>query len=155
MEILRQLGQLFLQAIPTVILVFLFYLFMKWAFFAPIRRAMEERHARIEGARAEAAAVEEVAKNEMDAYHEALRKARAEIFDGQEKQRQAVLEERSRLLKAMRARAREEAEEAKKKLQAELATARAQVERDTPALAAEIARVILENPSALGGGVTR
>jgi hypothetical protein len=40
MEILRQLGDLFLQAVPTVIIVFLFYVFMRWAFFTPIQKAM-------------------------------------------------------------------------------------------------------------------
>ena len=56
MEVLRQLGDLFVQAIPTAIIVFLFYLFLRWAFFTPIERVMAEREARTEGARAEAEA---------------------------------------------------------------------------------------------------
>src|SRR6266481_1782567 len=79
MEILHQLGELFLEAVPTVIIVFLFYLFMRWAFFGPIQKAMAERSARIEGARAEAAKVEAEARQELDAYNEALKKARAQI----------------------------------------------------------------------------
>ena len=63
MEILRQLGDLFLQAVPTVIIVFLFYLFMRRAFFTPIQKAMAERSAKIEGARAEAGAVEAAARH--------------------------------------------------------------------------------------------
>ena len=58
MEILQQLGELFLEAVPTVITVFLFYLFMRWAFFGPIQKAMAERSAKIAGARAIAAEVE-------------------------------------------------------------------------------------------------
>src|SRR5271167_4021128 len=108
MEILRQLGDLFLQAVPTVIIVFLFYLFMRWAFFGPIQKAMAERSARIEGARAEAAKVEAEARQELDAYHEALKKARGEIYAEQEAARQVVLEDRAKLLKAMRSRAMEE-----------------------------------------------
>jgi F-type H+-transporting ATPase subunit b len=76
MEILRQLGELFLGAAPTIIVVLLFYYFLRWAFFTPILKAMAERGARIEGARAEAAKVEAEAKHEMDAYHEALRPGR-------------------------------------------------------------------------------
>lgn len=155
MDILRQLGQLFLQAAPTVIIVFLFYFFMKWAFFGPIERAIEARRAKIEGARAEAIAVEASANREMDAYHEALRKARAEIFVEQEAQRQAVLDERAKLMKAMRARSVEEAEAARQKIAEELATARAQLEREAPALGAEIARAILEIPPAPGGGAAQ
>lgn len=152
MDILHQLGELFLEAVPTVVIVFLFYFFMRWAFFAPIQKAMAERSARIEGARAEAAKIEAEAKHEADAYHEALKKARGEIYLEQEAARQTVLDERSRLLKAMRSRGQEEVEAAKKRIATELAAARAEVERQTPALASEIARMILTNPSLPRGG---
>jgi F0F1-type ATP synthase membrane subunit b/b' len=152
MEILHQLGELFLEAVPTAVILFLFYLFMRWAFFTPIQKAMAERSARIEGARAEAAKLEAEARQEANAYHEALKKARGEIYLEQEAARQAVLDERSRLLKAMRARAQEEVDAAKKQIAAELAAERAEVEKQTPALASEIARMILSNPSSSRGG---
>ena len=95
MEILRQLGDLFLQAVPTVIIVFLFYVFMRWAFFTPIQKAMAERSAKIEGARAEAAVVEAAARQDLENYNAALRKAQGEIYLEQEAARQAVLEERA------------------------------------------------------------
>ena len=56
MEIVNQLGELFLAAVPTVIIVFLFYLFMRWSFFKPMQRVLAERHKRAEGARTEAEA---------------------------------------------------------------------------------------------------
>ena len=152
MQILHQLGELFLQSVPTVIVVLLFYAFLKWAFFTPIRKAMTERTARIEGARAEAAAVEAEAKNELDAYNDALKKARAKIFAEQEVARQTVLDERTRLLQAMRSRVQDEVVAAKKKIAAEMATARAEIERQAPELAAAIARTVLEGP-VRGAGV--
>jgi len=152
MEILQQLGQLFLQAVPTVVIVFIFYLFLRWAFFAPIEKAMAERAARIEGAQAEAARVEAAAKEESDAYNAALKKARAQIFVEQEHARQHVLDERSRLLKAMRARAQEEVEATKKRIADDISAARPEIERQTPGLADQIARAILERPIQLGGG---
>jgi F-type H+-transporting ATPase subunit b len=155
MEILHQLGELFLEAVPTVVIVFLFYLFMRWAFFGPIQKAMAERSAKIEGARAEAAKVEAEAKQELDAYNEALKKARAEIYAEQEAARQAVLEDRAKLLKAMRARAIEEVAAAKKKTAVEFETARAELERQAPDLAGQIARAILENPPPMRGGAPR
>lgn len=155
MEILHQLGTLFLDAVPTIIVVLLFYWFLRWAFFQPIQKAMAERTARMEGARAEAAAVESAAKQELDTYREALRRARAEIYGQQEAARQEALEGRAKLLKAMSARAQEEVKAAKGRIAADLAAARAQVERETPALAAEIARVIVERPSSLRGGAAR
>jgi F0F1-type ATP synthase membrane subunit b/b' len=155
MEILHQLGKLFLGALPTSIVVLLFYFFMRWAFFAPIQKAMAERAARIEGARAEAAAVEATAKQELDSYKEALRKARAEIYAEQEAARQVALESRSNLLKAMRARALEDVSAAKKKIAADFAASREAIEFETPALAGDIVRAILEKPSSLRGGAAR
>jgi F0F1-type ATP synthase membrane subunit b/b' len=155
MEIAHQLGKLFLGALPTVVVVLLFYFFLRWAFFGPIQKAMAERNARIEGARAEAAAAEAGAKQELDSYHDALRKARAEIYAEQEQARQDANDNRAKLLKAMRSRAQEDVNAAKKRIAAEVATARAQVESETPALASQIARAILDKPSSLRGGSGR
>jgi F-type H+-transporting ATPase subunit b len=155
MEILHQLADLFLQAVPTVIIVFLFYLFLRWAFFTPIQRAMAERDAKIEGARVEATAVEAGAAKDLQAYNEALKKARAEIYAEQEAARQVVLDERARLLKAMRSRAVEEVTVAKKKIAGELDSASEEVASQTDILAREIAQSILENPSPMQGGAAR
>ena len=155
MEIVHQLGKLFLGALPTSIVVLLFYFFMRWAFFTPIQKAMAERAARIEGARAEAAAVEAAAKQELDTYNDALRKARAEIYAEQEAARQVALDGRAKLLKAMRSRALEDVTAAKKRIAAGFAASRAAIELETPDLAGDIVRVILEKPSSLRGGGAR
>ncbi len=155
MEILHQLGELFLEAVPTIVVVLLFYAFLRRAFFGPIQKAMAERAARIEGARAEAASVEAEAKQELDTYHEALRKARAEIYAEQEASRQAALDERAKLLKVMRSRSQEDVVAAKKKIAADVAAAHAEIERQAPALANQIARTILDKPSSLRGGAAR
>jgi F-type H+-transporting ATPase subunit b len=154
MDILHSLGQLFLGSVPTIVIVLLFYSFLRWAFFTPLQKAMAEREARIDGARAEAAAVEASAKQEIDSYHDALRKARAEIYAEQEAVRHKALENRGKLLKAMRARAQEDVVVAKRRIQADFELARAQVEREAPVLAGEIVRTILEKPS-VGGGAVR
>jgi F-type H+-transporting ATPase subunit b len=155
MVILHQLGELFLGAVPTIIVVLLLYFFLRWAFFNPIQNAMAERNARIEGARMEAAKVEAEAKHELDAYHEALRRARAQIYAEQEAARQRALDQRAETLKAAHARARGEVAEAKKAIAANLEAARAELVNQTPALANEIARVILERPAPLRGGAAR
>jgi F-type H+-transporting ATPase subunit b len=151
MEIVHQLGKLFLGAVPTVIVVLLFYFFMRWAFFSPVMKAIAERNRLIEGARAEATAAEAGAKQELDSYHDALRKARAEIYAEQEAARQEALDNRAKLLKAMRSRAQEDVNAAKKRIAAELESARAEVERSTPELASQIAQAILNNPAGDGG----
>ncbi len=155
MEILHKLGELFLQSLPTVAVVLLFYCFLRWAFFAPIQKAMSDRRERIQGARAEAAAVEGTARQELDRYNEALRKARVEIYGEQEAARQVALDGRSKLLKAMRARAQEDVDAAKQRIAAEVETARAAVESQVPSVAGEIVRRMLEAPSSPGMGTTR
>jgi F-type H+-transporting ATPase subunit b len=146
MEILHQLANLFLQAVPTVVLFFFFYLFMRWAFFGPIQKAMAERSAKMEGARAEAASVEAAARQDLNRYKDGLTKARAQIYQEQEAARQVVLDERAKLLKAIRSRAQEEIASAKAKLDTEMAAATKEADSLTPALAGDIARNIL------GGG---
>jgi F-type H+-transporting ATPase subunit b len=156
MEIVHQLETLFLGAVPTVIVILLFYFFMRWAFFDPISKAMAERSAKIEGARAEAAAAEAGARQELDTYNEALRKARAEIYAVQEAARQEALDSRAKLLKAMRTHAQDDVNAAKKRIAAELEAARTEVERATPELAGQIAQAILRKPSGdTGRGAAR
>jgi F0F1-type ATP synthase membrane subunit b/b' len=153
MDILHQLGELFLQAVPTVILVFLFYLFLRWSFFAPLGKALAERAARIEGACAEAAQLESKAEQELGVYNQRLTEARRQVFIEQEQARDAVLEERVRLLKAMRARTQEDVAAAKKRIAAEFEGAKRELEGQVPELAAQIARAIIERPPRLQGVV--
>lgn len=147
MEIAHQLGELFLGAVPTVIIFLLFFAFLRWAFFIPILKAMAERKALIEGARGEAARVEGEARQEQEAYNQALKSALAKIYEEQEQARQAVLDERAQLLRAMRSRSQDEVNEAKKQIASDLAGSRVEIERQTPALADQIARSILERRS--------
>jgi F-type H+-transporting ATPase subunit b len=151
-EILSQLGDLFLSAVPTVILVFLFFLFLRWSFFGPLERVLSERHKRAAGARQEAEAIRVSVQEKLRAYNEALRKARGEIFAEQETARRRVLEERQAAVSAARLAAQQELQAAKKALDAEVKTARVQLEQGSSALAGEIAESILAGrPSSPAG----
>jgi F0F1-type ATP synthase membrane subunit b/b' len=116
---------------------------------------MAEREAKIEGARKDAATVQAAANQDLQDYNDALKKARAEIYAEQEVARQAILQERSKNLKAMRTLAQKEVAEGKKKIDADLAVARKEIEASAPAMAGEIARSILENPLSLQGETRR
>jgi F0F1-type ATP synthase membrane subunit b/b' len=142
-EILSQLGELFLAAVPTVILVFLFYLFLRWSFFAPMERVLSERHKRAEGARQEAEASRVAVHEKLRAYSDALRKARGEMFVEQEAARRRVLEERQAAVTSARLAAQQELQAAKKALAADVEAARAQLEQSSGILAGEIAEAIL------------
>lgn len=143
MEILKQLGDLFLAAAPTAVIVFLFYLFLRWSFFGPIERVVEERGRRIEGARRDAEELRKSAQEKSRAYQEALRKARAELFREQEAARRVALDERGASLLQARQRANEAIQEAKGRIRTEIQAARAELETSSTQLAEEIARTIL------------
>ena len=159
MEILNQLGDLFLSAVPTVIIVFLFYLVLRWSFFGPLERVMSERHKRAAGARQEAEGIRVAVQEKLRAYNETLRKARGEIFVEQDAVRRRVLEERQAAVSVARSAAQQELQVAKKALAADVENTRLQLEQSSGALAGEIAESILAGaPSGSGGtrpGATR
>jgi F0F1-type ATP synthase membrane subunit b/b' len=142
-EILNQLGALFLAAVPTIIFVFLFYLFLRWSFFTPIERVLAERHKRADGARQEAESSRVAVQEKLREYKEALRRARGEIFAEQESSRRLVLDERQNAVHAARRAAQQELQAAKKSLAADVEAARAQLEQSSGVLAGEIAEAIL------------
>ena len=143
MEIVNQLGELFLAAVPTVIIVFLFYLFMRWSFFKPMERVLSERHKRAEGAKTEAEASRVAAHEKQRFYNDTVKRARVEVFAEQESQRRRTLDERQATINKARTAAQTALQEAKKEIAAEVKTARAELERSKDTLADEIAEAVL------------
>jgi F0F1-type ATP synthase membrane subunit b/b' len=155
-EIVNQLGQLFLSAVPTVIIVFLFYLFMRWSFFTPMQRVLSERSKRAEGARVEAEASRVAVREKLQTYNETLKKARTEIFTEQESQRRLTVDQRQATINAARATAQTALQEAKKSLAAEVQAARTELEQSSGTLADQIADAVLAGmPSGPGSSQGR
>jgi F-type H+-transporting ATPase subunit b len=145
-QIVHQLGELFLQAVPTVLIVLLFYLILRAFFFQPLLKVMAERDARTSGAQKAAEAAEAAAAEKGKQYQDALRQARAQVYAEQDSARKKLLEERAALLKDARTRGAAEVGAAKERVAGELAGARKDVEATVAPLAAEIARRILQAP---------
>src|SRR5260370_19361691 len=101
-EIVLQLGELFLQAVPTVLIILACYLMMGPLFFKPLLKVMAEREARTAGARKAAQAAEAAAAEKVKQYQEALRQARALVYSEQEAARKKLLDERAAVLKEAR-----------------------------------------------------
>ena len=153
MDIFSQLRGLFLEAVPTVLLVLVFYLFLRSQFFAPLEKAMAERSACIEGARKAGEADLAAAAELEHAYGDALRKARAEIYAELDAARRAVLDERANLIRSARDRANESIRVGKDAISQEAAAARTRLEAESQGLASEIVRMILSGSSSnLGPG---
>src|ERR1035438_9226792 len=115
MEILRQLGELFLQAVPTVIIIFVFYLILRAWFFKPLLKVMAEREARTIGAQKAAERAKNNAAEREKQYQDLLREARARVYSEQEAARKKLLDERAAQLKAARAKASMQVGEAKER----------------------------------------
>jgi F0F1-type ATP synthase membrane subunit b/b' len=143
MEMLHQLEDLFLESIPTIIMVLLFYAVLKYTFFQPLMKAMDERSARTEGARREAEASQAAAREKVHSYEEALKKARIAVYAEQDVARRGILDERANKVRDARARAMELVQSEKTEIAKDVAIAVAQLEATTPDLAAEMVRTLL------------
>jgi F-type H+-transporting ATPase subunit b len=150
-DLVHQIGELFLRAVPVALIVLLFYAIFRSLFFEPLLKIMAERDARTIGAQKAAEAAEAAAAEKIKQYGAALKQARAKVYAEQELERKKILDERAALLKEARAKANAEVATAKQRVSAELAAAKTEIAVTTPQLAAEIVRRVLEIP----GGPSR
>ena len=142
----HQLGELFLGAAPTVLIILIFYFILRALFFQPLLKVMAERDARTAGAEKAAEAAEAAAAEKLRQYQEALKQARGKVYAEQDAARKRLLDERAAQLKEARTKAVGEVGAAKQRVAAELAAARRDLESTVGQLAAEIARRIVETP---------
>jgi len=144
MDIVHQLGELFLGALPTVVLILIFYFILKSLFFKPLLAVMAEREARSFGAQKAAETAQAAAAEKVKQYQDALRQARAQVYAEQEAERKKLLDERATQLKEARTKSTAEVGAAKERIAAELAAARRDLEPGVAQLASEIASRVLQ-----------
>ena len=142
----HQLGELFLGAAPTVLIILLFYFILRALFFQPLLRVMAERDARTAGAQKAAEVAQAAAGEKVKQYQEALKQARGQVYAEQEAARKKVLDERAAQSRDARNKAAGEVSAAKERVAGELEAARRDVEATVAQLAAEIARRMLQVP---------
>jgi F-type H+-transporting ATPase subunit b len=145
-DIGHQLGELFLQAVPTVLIILLFYFILRAIFFKPLLAVMAERDSRTVGAQKAAEAAQAAAAEKVKQYQEALRQARAQVYAEQDTARKKLLEERAAQLKEARTKAAGEVNAGKNRVAGELASARREIEATVAQLSSEIARRVLQAP---------
>jgi F-type H+-transporting ATPase subunit b len=143
-ETLRQLGELLLGAVPTIILFTLLYILYSAIVHKPLRRVLEERRNKTEGAIEKSRADIAAAEARTSEYEQRLREARAILFRAQETRRKAALEARTAALSEARKKAQALVEAAKADIQKDRAAAQEGLQAEVQALAAEIIRRVLE-----------
>jgi F-type H+-transporting ATPase subunit b len=154
-EMVHQLGELFLQAVPTVLIILLFYFIMRALFFKPLLKVMAERDARTVGAQEAAVQAQAAAVEKEKQYQEALKQARVKVYAEQEAARKKLLDERTERIKEARAAAAAQVASAKKRIAGEVAAARRELETTVGQLSAEIAGRILPSQPKRPGGSAR
>jgi F-type H+-transporting ATPase subunit b len=147
-QTLRQLGELLLGAVPTVILLALLYLLYSVLVHKPLLRVLAERRARTEGAMEKARADIAAAEGRTSEYEQRLREARMKIFRNQEARRQQAVQARSEAVAQSRAKAQEQVKQARAGIEQDKQQAAATLQDAAGRLATEIVRTVLQPPSA-------
>jgi F-type H+-transporting ATPase subunit b len=147
-ETLRQLGELLLGAVPTVILLALLYVLYTTIVHKPLRRVLDERRSKTEGAVEKSRADIAAAEARTSEYEQRLREARATLFRAQEGRRKAALDARTAALNEARSKAQAQVQAAKADIQKDRETAQAALQGEAQTLAAEIIRRVLQPAAA-------
>ena len=150
-DLVHQLGELFLGAVPVALIVLVFYLVLRSLFFQPLLKVMAERDARTLGAQKSAEAAQAAAAEKIRQYEEALKQARAKVYAEQEAARKKLMEERAVFLKDARAKAAAEVNAGKQSIEKEFAAAKTELQATAAQLSVEIARRVLQSPIAPAG----
>jgi F0F1-type ATP synthase membrane subunit b/b' len=145
---LHALGEILLRAVPTFLLVILLNFYLKSVFFKPLEKVLHQRYQATEGARKLAQESLERAAARTAEYQAALRAARNEIYQSQERLHQQLQQQEAAALLTARQRVEAAVHEAKADLAKDVAAARSTLAGDSDALADQIAESILRRSAA-------
>jgi F-type H+-transporting ATPase subunit b len=153
-QTLRQLGELLLGAVPTVILLATLYVLYTFLVHRPLTAVLAERRNRTQGAMEKARADIAAAEARTADYEQRLREARQKIFKGQEARRQQASQSRSQAVTQARTRAQEQVKQARDAMEEDKRQAMSKLQADAARLATDIVRTVLRpmtSPSQAGG----
>jgi F-type H+-transporting ATPase subunit b len=145
---LHQLGGILLNGIPTFVLVLLLNVFLRFFFFKPLEKTLADRYDLTEGARKSAAGALAAADARIAEHQAALRAARAEVYESQEKLNRQLEEQQSAALQKARAAADIMLREARATISKEVETARQELAVQSEILADQIASSLLKGKAA-------
>ncbi len=142
-ETLRQLGELLLGSIPTIILLTLLYGLYSVIVHQPLRRVLAERRSKTEGAVEKSRADIAAAEARTAEYEQRLREARATLFRAHEARRKAALDARMAALNEARNKAQGQVQAAKAQIEKDREAAQGGLQAEAQTLAIEIMRRVL------------
>jgi F-type H+-transporting ATPase subunit b len=155
-ETLRQLGELLLRSIPTIILFLVVYFGYRVIVHKPLLRVLEERYAKTQGAVEKARADIASAEAKTAEYEQRVRESRMAIIRAQEERLAKAMAVRNGVLNHAREQGAARIAEAKAAIDRDVQTAKGALQGDSEKLAQEVIATVLR-PVALaqspaGGG---
>ncbi|MDX2151444.1 MAG: ATP synthase F0 subunit B [Bryobacteraceae bacterium] len=142
-QTLQALGGIVLSALPTLFIVLLLYVYLKFMFFRPLERVLHQRSEATEGARKAAETSLTRAAEKAAEYEKAIRDARSEIYKNQEQLRRKLRDDQAAAIRTAREDAAKLVDEARASLAADAAQARQGLAAEVEALAEQITQQIL------------
>jgi len=143
-QTLRQVGELLLGSIPTIIFMVLLYGLYSGLVHKPLTKVLAERRSRTEGAVEKARADIAAAEARTAEYEQRLREARMAVFKAQEARRQQALKTRSDAVAQARSQAQGQVEQARAAMEKDKLAAQESLRAESGKLAAEIMRIVLQ-----------
>jgi F-type H+-transporting ATPase subunit b len=153
-ETFRQLGELLLGSVPTIILLAVLYILYTFLVHRPLTAVLAERRSLTQGAMEKARADIAAAEARTADYEQKLREARQKIFKKQEAQRQQANQTRTQAVHQARARAQEQVKHAREGIEEDKTQAMAKLQSEAGRMATEIVRTVMRpmiSPSQVGG----
>jgi F-type H+-transporting ATPase subunit b len=154
-QTLRQVGELLLGSVPTIILMVLLYGLYNLLVHKPLTRVLDERRSKTEGAVEKARADIAAAEARTAEYEQRLREARLAVFKSQEARRQQVLQARNAVAAEARSKAQAQVEQAHAAIEKDKIAAQERLQAESGRIAAEIIRTVLQQGSAPAAGGAR
>ena len=140
---LRQLGELALGAVPTIILFIFIWILYRVIVHNALAGALAERRSKTVGAMEKAKADVAAAEQKTAEYDNKLHEARVAVFKRMESLRQQILDKKTEAMAEARAAADARITVARAEIQKEAEIAKALVQSEASHLAQEIIRTIL------------
>ncbi|MFZ0661964.1 MAG: hypothetical protein WAM66_04670 [Acidobacteriaceae bacterium] len=145
-QLMRQLGDLFLGSVPTMIIFLILVFAYRFILYGSLVKTLSDRRERTTGAIEAAGAAIAHADTKAQEYEAKLRAARAEIFHLREQRLQQWNAEKDAALASARLAAQERVAQARIGIDAEAAAARRRIEDAAGQLAAQIVQAVLPAP---------
>ncbi|MCU1253823.1 MAG: H+-transporting two-sector ATPase, subunit [Candidatus Angelobacter sp.] len=148
--ILRQIGELLVNSIPTIISVLILWTAYTFLVHGKLRQVLAQRHALTEGAIERAQQEIAIAEKRTAEYEERVREARSQIYKALQAHLQRVMEERNAALAEARKNAGEMVKKARVVVEADVISAKTALEQQAIVLAEQIIVTVLK-PATAGG----